>query len=128
MTAPILYVDCSEVREGCLDQAKETMTRLADFVAANEPELLTYAVYFNPEGTRMTVVQLHADASTLDFHMQVAGPRFAAMAPFIKLLSIDVYGDVGNALTERLREKATALGTGVVRIHGLHAGFAFPRA
>jgi hypothetical protein len=42
------------------------------------------------------------------------------------MLAIDVYGNPDDALVDRLRRKAELLGTGVVRVHELHAGFSRP--
>jgi hypothetical protein len=39
------------------------------------------------------------------------------------MLAIDVYGRPDAAIVERLRQKAALLGSGVVRVHELHAGF-----
>ncbi len=61
--------------------------------------------------------------------MKVAGPKFPPIGEFIRLLSIDVYGRPDHRLVERLRQKAEMLGSGTVRVHDLHAGFArMPRA
>jgi hypothetical protein len=121
---PIIYVDTSEVRDGRLDELKSAMADLAEFVSANEPRLLAYNVYFGDEGTRMTVLHINPDAAALEFHMEVAGPKFPPIGEFINMLSIDVYGHPGDALVASLRQKAELLGSGTVRVHELHAGFA----
>lgn len=59
--------------------------------------------------------------------MDVAGPAFAPFAGLVNMRSIDIYGTVSDELRGRLRQKATLLGDGTVRVHDLHAGFArFP--
>ena len=121
---PIVYVDTSEVRAGRLDELKAAMADLAEFVEDNEPQLLAYNVYFSDDGTRMTVLHINADSASLELHMKVAGPRFPPIGEFINLVAIDVYGDPGDALVARLRQKAEMLGSGSVRVHELHAGFA----
>jgi len=121
---PIVYVDTSEVRRGRLEELKAAMDDLTKFVEANEPRLLAYKVYFSDAGNRMTVLHINPDPASLEFHMNVAGPRFPPIGEFINMLAIDVYGDPGDALVERLRMKADMLGSGSVRIHELHAGFA----
>lgn len=121
---PIVYVDRSRVREGRLDELREAMAELADFVAANEPDIRSYDVYFDAEGERMTVVHTHADAASLAHHMAVAGPEFPPIAAFIEFEGIDVYGRPDDDLVEELRAKAEALGGGRVRIHDHHAGIA----
>lgn len=124
MSEPIVYIDSSEVRDGRLEELKTAMNELIEFVEANEPQLIAYNVYFKEDGTRMTVVAVHPDSASLDFHMKVAGPLFPKFAEFIKLLTIDVYGKPSDELVEQMRQKAQMLGTGTVVAHGLHAGFA----
>ncbi|GAA0241753.1 hypothetical protein ACFFQF_29260 [Haladaptatus pallidirubidus] len=123
MTDLILYVDQSSVHDGKLDELKPDMAELADFVEANEPDILSYDVYSSSDGEQMTVVHMHDDPATLEYHMDVAGPKFSPIGEFIELESIDVYGDPGEEIVQRLREKATTLGTGRVSIHDFHEGF-----
>jgi hypothetical protein len=121
---PIVYVDTSAVRSGRLEELKAAMDELTEFVEANEPQLLAYNVYFSDAGDRMTVLHINPDPASLELHMDVAGPKFPPIGEFIDMLGIDVYGDPGEALVDRLRRKAELLGSGSVRIHDLHAGFA----
>jgi len=124
MPQPIVYVDTSEVRAGRLEELKAAMDDLKMFVEANEPQLLAYHVYFSDDGTRMTVLHINPDSASLEFHMKVAGPKFRPIGEFITMLAIDVYGRPGDALVDQLRRKAEMLGSGTVRVHDLHTGFA----
>ena len=76
MSDAIVYVDTSDVREGALEELKTAMKELVDFVEANEPRLMAYNVYFSDDGTRMTVVHVHPDSASLEYHMEVAGLAF----------------------------------------------------
>ena len=80
MSDLILYVDTSDVREGALEELKAGIRELVDFVEANEPRIIAYNVYFNDEGTKMTVVHAHADSASFEYHMEVAGPLFRQLA------------------------------------------------
>jgi hypothetical protein len=124
MSQPIVYVDTSEVRQGRLEELKAAMDELTRFVQANEPQLFAYNVYFNDDGTRMSVLHINPDSASLEFHIKVAGPKFPPIGKFIRLLSIDVYGRPDDGLIDGLRQKAEMLGSGTVRVHDLHAGFA----
>jgi hypothetical protein len=129
MSQPIVYVDTSEVRPGRLEELKDAMNDLARFVQANEPQMFAYNVYFTDDGTRMSVLHINPDSASLERHMKVAGPKFPPIGEFIRLLSIDVYGRPDDGLVEGLRQKAKMLGSGTVRVHDLHAGFArLPKA
>jgi hypothetical protein len=118
----IVYVDVSRVRPGNIDDLKAGMEALASFVEEHEPDIPCYDVFFNADGTEMTVTHVHADPATLDFHMEIAGPEFAKVRDFIDLVSIDVYGEPSEQAIAGMRRKAEMLGQGVVRIHSHHAG------
>ncbi|KYH24076.1 hypothetical protein HAPAU_41550 [Halalkalicoccus paucihalophilus] len=122
MSEVIVYVDQSAVRDGKLDELKAAMTDLVEFIDANEPDILSYDVYFNDDDTRMTVVHAHADSASLAYHMEVAGPKFPPIGEFIELEAIDVYGRPSEELVHQFKEKASTLGHGRVSIHDHYDG------
>jgi hypothetical protein len=124
MSEPIVYVDTADVREGSLEDLKAAIEELVDFIESNEPRLIAYNVYFNHEGTKMTVVHVHPDSASLEYHLEVAGPVFRRFVELVTLSSIQVYGKPGERVLEQLQEKAHLLGGGAVVVAPLHAGFA----
>jgi hypothetical protein len=124
MPQPIVYVDTSSIREGKLKQLEEAMKGLAAFVKANVPQLISYGFFLNQERTEMTVVAVHPDSASLEFHMEVGAREFRKFADLIDLLKIEVYGHVSDAVLERLHQKARMLGRGTVTLHDFYAGFA----
>jgi hypothetical protein len=123
MSNEIVYVDTSDVRAGALEELKGASKELVDFVDANEPRLIAYNVYFSDDGTRMTVVQMHPDSASLEYHMEVAGPVFRRFVELVTLSSIHVYGEPSDELLKQLHEKARLLGGGTVVVAPLHSGF-----
>lgn len=123
MSQPLVYVDTSDVREGALEELKSAIGELTDFVERNEPRIVSYAVYFSSDGSQMTVVHVHADPSSLDFHMDVAGPRFGRFADLLTLSSIRIFGEPSAKAVKQLEEKVRLLGTGEVTVNPLHSGF-----
>jgi hypothetical protein len=121
MSGPIVYVDNSEVREEVLEELKVAIKELADFIEGNEPRLIAYNIYFDDR--RMTVVHLHTDSASLEYHMEVAGPAFRRFVNLVTLSSIDVYGEPSRKLVGHLHQKAQMLGSGTVTVHKWHAGF-----
>jgi hypothetical protein len=87
------------------------------------PPVLAYNVYLNDEGTLMTVVHVHRDSASLEYHLSVGGPAFRKLAELITLSSIDVYGHPSEAAVELLEQKARTLGGGTVTVHEWRAGF-----
>lgn len=123
MSDVIVYVDTSDVREGALEELKPAIKRLADFVEANEPRLIAYNVYFSDDGTGMTVLSMHPDSASLEYHMRVAGPHFRQFVELVTLSSIRIYGEPSEKALKQAHEKARFLGRGTVVVLPLHAGF-----
>lgn len=123
MTQPIVYVDTSRIREGKLDELEPAMEDLSAFVEANMPRLISYGFYLNDERTQMTVVAIHPDSASLEFHMDRGDGEFRKFADLIELSRIEIYGRVSGAVLQRLHDKARMLGDATVAVHDLYAGF-----
>ena len=124
MSEPLISLDTSLIRDGRLDELKEAVTELVEFVRSNEPRPIAYEVYLDQTGSRMTVVQVHPDSASMEYHMTVAGPAFAGFAELVTLSTMDVYGTPSEGLLELLRRKVQMLGDATVVVHDLQAGFA----
>ena len=123
MPQSLVYVDESAVRPGKLDELRAAIAELAEFIEANEPDLIAYNAYLSGDGTRMTVIHIHTDPGSLEYHMEVAGPRFRKFADLVELRSIRVYGTPSESAIEQLNEKAELLGADEVVVRGRLAGF-----
>ena len=124
MSEPLISLDASLIGDGRLDELKEAVAELVEFVRSNEPRPIAYEIYFDETGSRMTVVQVHPDSASMEYHMTVAGPAFAGFAELITLSTLDVYGKPSEELLELLRRKVQMLGDATVIVHDLQAGFA----
>jgi hypothetical protein len=123
MSQPLVYVDISEVREGALEELKPGIEELVDFLDASEPQILAYNVYLSDDGREMTVVHLHADSASLEYHLDIGGPAFRKLAGLVTLRSIRVYGEPSKKALRQLQDKARMLGGGKVTVQAPHAGF-----
>lgn len=123
MSKTIIIIDTSEVKEGKLEDLKAAMNDLVEFTKMNEPNMIAYDVYFNDDGTQMTVLQVHPDSASAEFHMKILGSRFSRFVEFVKMSGIDIYGKPSQDSLERLRLKSQMLGSETVVVHELHTGF-----
>lgn len=124
MPDPIVYVDTSRIREGKLEELKVAMKRLAGFIEANNPRIISYRFFVDDEATSMSVVAVHPDSAALELHMDVGDAEFRKFADLVDLSSITVYGEISDSVRERLNQKAQMLGSGAVAVHHAEAGFA----
>ena len=106
----ILYLDTSDVRDGALEELKNAIEGLVEFVEANEPRVIAFNEYVNGDGTEVAVVQIHPDAESMAFHMEVVAERAAAAyaATVEATTSIQVFGTPSNAVLEMLERQAGA--------------------
>ena len=121
---PILYIDRSTITADAIDEVRAKTAELVEFVVSREPRLLCDGFVIDADAGEMTVAAVHPDAASLELHLQLGGPRFAAIGRHIRLRSIEVYGEPGSAATEALSQKARLLGNAEVRIRRLDPGFA----
>ena len=124
MSDQIIVVDTSEICEGKLEELKTALRELVEFVEANEADPIAYNIYFDEDGTRMTVVQIHPSSASMELHMNVAGPVFRKFTELVKLSRVDFYGKPSSAVLDQMRRKGELLGNAPVVVNELHAGFA----
>jgi hypothetical protein len=110
MHGPLIFIATNRLKRGKLDEEKKRVPDLIDFIQANEPRLLAFNEYANEEGTEVAVVQVHPDADSMVFHMELIAEHAAsAYADTIDATTgIQVFGSPGNIATEMLRRHAGA--------------------
>lgn len=122
MSAPFIFIATNRLKPGKLDQERARVPGLVEFIEANEPQLLAFNEYANEEGTEVAVVQMHPDAASMAFHMQMVAERAAsAYAQTLEATtSIDVFGTPGKEVVEMLTKQA---GAGVpLTVKPIHLG------
>ena len=110
MPGPFIFVATNRLKPGKLNEEKKRVPRLIDFVHGNEPRLVALNEYANEDGTEVAVVQVHPDADSMAFHMElIAGRAASAYAETIDATtSIEVFGTPSKAVVEMLRHQAGA--------------------
>jgi len=110
MTAPVIFVGTHRIKEGQADAYIEYFREFAKFVKENEPRLIVFEGYVNDEGSRMTIVQVHPDAESMEFHMQTIGRHVGeAYDRFLDGTErMDVYGVLRGGVVEMIEQLASA--------------------
>ena len=110
MTGPFIFIATNRLKPGKLADERRRVPGLVDFVEANEPRLLAFNEYANEAGTEVAVVQVHADADSMAFHMAVIAERAeVAYAETVEgTTSIQVFGIPSTAVLETLERQAGA--------------------
>ncbi|HEX3435001.1 MAG TPA: hypothetical protein VHT25_13180 [Solirubrobacteraceae bacterium] len=110
MSGPFIFIATNRLKEGKLADERKRVPGLCDFIEANEPRLIAFNEYANEDGTEVGVVQVHPDAASMEFHMQVVAERAAhAYAETLQATTgIQLYGPPSEAVLETLSGQAGA--------------------
>jgi hypothetical protein len=110
VSGPFIFIATNRLKEGKLDAERDRVADLASFIEATEPQLLAFNEYSSEDGSEAGVVQVHPDATSMEFHMGVVAERAArAYAETLEATSsIQVYGEPSEAVLEMLRRQAGA--------------------
>jgi hypothetical protein len=110
VSAPFIFIATNRLKPGKLAEERRRVPGLVDFIEANEPQLIAFNEYVNEDGTEVGVVQVHADAESMQAHMEIVAER--AAAAYAETLeattSIQVFGTPGEALLRLLERQAGA--------------------
>ena len=77
MTGPFIFIATNRLKPGAYEAECHRVPGLVEFIKASEPRVLAFNEYINAQRTDVTVVQVHPDAQSMEFHMgrSVNGPR-----------------------------------------------------
>jgi hypothetical protein len=99
---PFIFIATNRLKPGALEAETRRVPQLCEFVEANEPRLLAFNEYADDDGAAVSVVQVHADAESMEFHMGVV--RAQAERAFAETLEAhDEHPGVRNAERRRAR-------------------------
>jgi hypothetical protein len=121
MPGPFIFIATNRLKHGKLEAERKRVPALVEFIEENEPRLIAFNEYANEEGTEVSVVQVHRDAESMEFHMRTVADRAAcAYAETLEATtSIHVYGTPSDAVLEMLSRQAGAGVPLVVKRHHL---------
>jgi quinol monooxygenase YgiN len=123
MSQPFIFVGTHKIKEGKLEEFKKHLQELVEVVETNEPRLIAFNLYLDEEGGKLSGVQVHPDAASMEFHLKVVGEHIRDAYDYLEETeSIEVFGQPTDAVLGMLRDAAPP-GT-PLRVMPIHeAGF-----
>jgi hypothetical protein len=127
MSEPFIFIATNKLKEGKLEDERRRVPGLCDFIEASEPRVIAFNEYANEAGTEVSVVQVHPDADSFEFHMGVVRERAErAYAETLEATTrVHVFGTPSRSVLEMLRQQA---GSGVALSVNPHHLGGFTRA
>ena len=108
MSDAITFVGTYALPEDRFEEWVAAIHDMVDFVKANVPRLTSFDVYVSDDQTEATSIYVHPDAASFAEHMRVAASRVDAGAQMVGVVRVDVYGEPGEGVIERLHQVSEA--------------------
>jgi hypothetical protein len=104
MSGPFVYVGTWTLKEDKLEEGHKYFADHCATVEANEPRLIAFHVYFDENGRSASVVQVHPDSASMEFHMKVMAEHMTNAFDYIESVTSEQYfGAASPELRETLR-------------------------
>jgi quinol monooxygenase YgiN len=105
MSGPFTFIGTYSIKSGKLEETKKHLQELVDLVETNEPRLIAFNFYLDPQANTLSCVQVHPDAASMEFHMKVLAEHIRDAFDYLeKTQSEQVYGTPSDTLMEKLRD------------------------
>ena len=103
MSGPLIYVGRYTIKSGNQEGARRRLAELVDFVETNEPRMIAFNTYLDRDGKAVSIVQVHPDSASMEFHMQVNAKHFATAFDWLDTsMSGQYFGPISDALAAEL--------------------------
>ncbi len=111
MSETFVYTSVFRVREGRREEYRAFARRLAQLVQEEEPDMVHFGIYLDPETGDATTVQVHRSVDNFARHMDLVTPMMGEARELIDLngMAIRIYGRPTEPILAQMRSLA---GTG----------------
>jgi len=103
MSEPLIYVGTYTIKPGSQEEARRRLADLVEFVETNEPRMIAFNTYLDRDANTVSIVQVHPDSASMEFHMQVNAKHFATAFDWLETsMSGQYFGPISDALAAEL--------------------------
>ena len=123
MSGSFIYVGTTTIKPGKQEEARKRLAELIDFVETNEPRMIAFNCFLDEEASKLTVVQVHPDCASMEYHMEVNAKHFTTAFDYLDAqVSEQYYGQMSETLAAELA-KWDEPGVAVTRMPVHEGGF-----
>jgi quinol monooxygenase YgiN len=122
MSQPFISIATLRIKEGKLEDFTRSYREVVETVKEHEPRVIAFHGFVNEDGTEMTIIQVHPDTASMDFHMQVLRGKLSehvarALGPeLIGPKQVEYYGTPSESALEMDRQ-IPGLAVGIKPVH-----------
>jgi hypothetical protein len=98
MPGPFIVKTVSRIHAGKAAAYRPRVEEICQLAEEREPRLLAFHIYVTEDEDSEVVVQVHPDAESMQHHLQVLGEKVRATAEYTDFESLEIYGELNDAL------------------------------
>jgi quinol monooxygenase YgiN len=103
MSGPLIVVLTYTIKPGKEEEARKRIAEHVDFVETNEPRMIAFHMYLDQDGNTLSIVQVHPDSASMEFHMQLNAKHFATAFDWLDTsVGQQYFGPISDALAAEL--------------------------
>jgi quinol monooxygenase YgiN len=100
---PFIHIFTMTIKPEKVEEARKGIAELVEFVETNEPRMIAFHCFLDEEGTKLTVVQVHPDVASIEFHMEVNAKHFTTAFDYLESqVTAQYYGAISETLAAEL--------------------------
>jgi hypothetical protein len=102
MSGPFIVKTVSRIHAGKAAEYRPLVEDICDTAELQEPRLVAFHIYVTEDQTSEVVIQIHLDAESMQHHLKVLGEKVRATGDYTDFESLEIYGELNEALREWL--------------------------
>lgn len=103
MSDPIVFISRHDIKDGKLDELKETYRDGAEKLEAEKPGTVAFLAYLDEDETEVSTVHVFPDADAMDRHMEGVDERSTRAAEMLEFKAFEIYGAPSDRTMETMR-------------------------
>lgn len=115
----VVFVGTYRVAPGNADEWRTAQHEMTEYVRVNLPDVIAFDAYLSDDGAEATSIHLHRDAASFERYLDVMASRIGHGTQVVQVRRIDLYGELGAAVVERVRGMGTWPVAVWSHVHGL---------
>ena len=121
MDGPFIIRAKSRIKPGVSAAYKPLAQEICRLVEEAEPRVLAFNIWVDEAEGSEIVLQVHPDADSLEYHLQILGEKVRSTFEFAEFESLEVYGPPSDRLKHLFEAEASEGGVRLT-FHPLHWG------
>lgn len=114
MREPIVFISHHKIKEGMLDEFRESYRRVTPVVEADKPGTVGFLHYLDQDASEVTSIHVFPDAEAMERHMQGVDDRAGEAAQHLEFGRFEIYGKPSDKILQFMRATAAEVGVSLI--------------